>query len=148
LTGASKKQNIISYNVALLIGQVCVMMIFNIIISAADKALTIAFRWLDQNLISNFLSFIKGFEFAIIIMVAIFFLLVSVHIMMRHHKRRPKSYQIVVYDVFGRETVIDGIRQTFATYDAAESYARLYSEMYERHQYKFKVIGNFLENVS
>ncbi len=123
-------------------------MILNIIISAADKALTIAFRWLDQNLISNFLSFIKGFEFAIIIMMAIFFLLVSVYIMMRQYKRRPKSYQIVVYDVFGRETVIDGIRQTFATYDAAESYARLYSEMYERQQYKFRVIGNFLENVS
>ncbi len=122
--------------------------ILNIILSAADKALTIAFRWLDQNLISNFLSFIKGFEFAIIIMMAIFFLLFSVYIMMRQYKRRPKSYQIVVYDVFGRETVIDGIRQTFATYDAAESYARLYSEMYERQQYKFRVIGNFLENVS
>jgi Na+/alanine symporter len=118
-------------------------MILNIIISTADKVMSIAFRWLDQNLASNFLSFIKGFEFAIIIMMAIFFLLISVHIMMRQHKRLPKSYQIVVYDVFGRETVIDGIRQTFATYDAAESYARLYSEMYERQQYKFKVTGNF-----
>ena len=118
-------------------------MILNIIISAADKVMSIAFRWLDQNLASNFLSFIKGFEFAIIIMVAIFFLLVSVRIMMKQYKRLPKSYQIVVYDVFGRETVIDGLRQTFATHDAAESYARLYSEMYERQQYKFKVTGNF-----
>jgi Na+/alanine symporter len=118
-------------------------MILNIIISTADKVMSIAFRWLDQNLASNFLTFIKGFEFAIIIMMAIFFLLVSVHIMMKQHKKLPKSYQIVVYDVFGRETVIDGIRQTFATYDAAESYARLYSEMYERQQYKFKVTGNF-----
>ena len=29
-----------------------------------------------------------------------------------------KSYRVVVYDVFGEETVIDGLRQTFATYDA------------------------------
>ena len=99
----------------------------NIIISAVDKAFSIAFRWLDQNLISNFLNFVKGFEFAIIAIVAIVFLLAG------------------VYDnVFGRETVIDGLRQTFATYDAAESYARLYSKIYERQQYKFRVIGNFL----
>jgi len=104
----------------------------------------IAFKWLDQNLVSNFLSFIKGFEFAIIIIMAIFFLLVSVHIMIRQYKRLPKSYQIVVYDVFGRETTIDGIRQTFATYDAAESYARWYNEIYETQHYKFKVSGNFL----
>ena len=121
------------------------MMILNIIISATDKAFSIAFRWLDQNLISNFLNFVKGFEFAVIVMVAIFFLLVSVYIMLRQYKRSlPKSYRIVVYDVFGRETVIDGLRQTFATHDAAESYARLYSEMYGRQQYKFKVIGGFL----
>ena len=121
------------------------MMILNIIISATDKAFSIAFRWLDQNLISNFLNFVKGFEFAVIVMVAIFFLLVSVYIMLRQHKRGlPKSYRIVVYDVFGKETVIDGLRQTFATHDAAESYARLYSEMYGRQQYKFKVIGSLL----
>jgi Na+/alanine symporter len=120
------------------------MIILNIIISATDKALSIAFRWLDQNLIPNFLNFVKGFEFAIIVLMAVFFLLISVHMMMRQYKRLPKSYRVVVYDVFGRETVIDGLRQTFATYDAAESYARLYSETYERQQYKFKVIGNFL----
>ena len=45
--------------------------------------------------------------------------------------------------MFGKTTVIDGLRQTFATHDAPESYARLYSEMYERQQYKFKVTGNF-----
>lgn len=116
----------------------------NIIISATDKAFSIAFRWLDQNLISNFLNFVKGFEFAIIAMVAIFFLLVSVYIMMKQYKRLPKSYHIVVYDVFGRETVIDGLRQKFATYDAAESYARLYRETYGGQQYEFKVIGNKL----
>ena len=121
------------------------MMILNIIISATDKAFSIAFRWLDQNLISNFLNFVKGFEFAVIVMVAIFFLLVSVYIMLRQYRRSlPKSYRIVVYDVFGRETVIEGLRQTFVTHDAAESYARLYSEMYGRQHYKFKVIGSFL----
>jgi hypothetical protein len=72
--------------------------------------LNVSIKWLDQNLASNFMSFIKGFEFAIIIMMALFFLIVSVHRMLKQYKRLPKSYQIVVYDnVYGRETVIDGI---------------------------------------
>jgi Na+/alanine symporter len=120
------------------------MMILNIIISAVDKSMSIALRWLDQNIASNLLNLIKEFEFVIIVAMAVFFLLVSVHMMMRQYKRLPKSYRIVVYDVFGREAVIDGLRQTFDTHDAAESYARLYSEMYERQQYKFRVIGNFM----
>ncbi len=48
------------------------MIILNIIISATDKALSIAFRWLDQNLISSFLNFIKGFEFVIIVAMAVY----------------------------------------------------------------------------
>ena len=119
-------------------------MILHIIIPAAEKVLNITFRWLDQNLTFNFLHFVKGIEFGIVITVAIFFLLASAYMVLRQYKRLPKSYHIVVYDVFGRETVIDGLRQTFATYDAAESYANLYSEMYGRQQYKFEVIGNFL----
>ncbi len=119
-----------------------VTMILGIIISAADKISSITFRWLDQNLATNFLNFVKGFEFAIIVMVAIFFLLVSVHIMIRQYKRLPKSYSIVIYDdVLGRKIDIDGIRQTFATYDAAESYARWYTEMYGSQHYKFRVTG-------
>ena len=118
-------------------------MILNIIIAPADRAFSIAFRWVDQNFISNFLNFVKGFEFAIIVLVALFFLLVSAYITLRQYKRLPKSYDIVVYDVYGRETVIDGLRQTFATFDAAESYARWYREMYGGQQYKFKVIGKF-----
>ena len=131
---------IICYDADLLIDR----MILSFIISAADKVMSITFRWLDQNLASNFLNFVKGFEFAVIALVAIFFLLVSVHIMMKHYKRLPKSYRIIAYDVFGDKTVIDGLRQSFATYDAAESYARLYTQMYEGQQYKFKVIGNFI----
>jgi Na+/alanine symporter len=120
------------------------MMILNIIISAIDKVFSIAFRWLDQNLISNFLNFVRGFEFAVIVVMAIFFLLISVYIIMRQYKRLPKSYRIIIYDVFGRETIIDGLRQVFATHEAAESYASLYTEMYEKQQYKFRVTGNFL----
>ncbi|MFL6422012.1 MAG: hypothetical protein ACJ71R_00290, partial [Nitrososphaeraceae archaeon] len=66
-------------------------MILNIIISTADKVLNVSFRWLDQNLVSNFLIFVRVFEFDILVMDTIFFLLVSVHIMIRQYKRLPKS---------------------------------------------------------
>lgn len=119
-------------------------MILQIILPAAEKVFNITFRWLDQNLTFNFIQFVKGIEFGIVITVAIFFLLATAYMVLRQYKKLPKSYRIVVYDVFGRETVIDGLRQIFTTYDAAESYANLYSEMYGREQYKFEVIGSFL----
>jgi hypothetical protein len=119
-------------------------MIPNILLSTAEKVLSITFRWIDQNLVSNVLNFVRGFEFAIIVMIAALFLLVSAYMILRQYKREPKSYSIVVYDVFGRETIIDGLRRMFSTYDAAESYARLYRETYGAQQYQFKVVRNFL----
>ena len=40
----------------------------------------------------------------------------------------------------GKITTLDGLRVNFATYDAAESYARSYSVTY-CGQYRFRVVG-------
>ncbi|HZC49442.1 MAG TPA: hypothetical protein VE244_10315 [Nitrososphaeraceae archaeon] len=53
----------------------------------------------------------------------------------------PKSYVVEILDLYGKKTSIDSLRQVFATYDAAESYARFYREIYGK-QYKFRVVGN------
>ena len=45
-----------------------------------------------------------------------------------------------IIDLDGREAAVDGLRQIFSTYDAAESYARLYRKAYA-NQYTFKVTG-------
>jgi hypothetical protein len=101
----------------------------------------IAYTCLNQNLITHVINFVKGFESAIIVIAAILFLLISIAITLRNVKKLPKSYVIEILDLYGKKTSIDSLRQVFATYDAAESYARFYREIYGK-QYKFRVVGN------
>jgi hypothetical protein len=115
-------------------------MIFNFIITIIVKAFAIVYRWLDQYLIAYLLNFVKGFEFAIIIMSMILFLVISVFLTIRHLKRLPKYYVIEIVDAYGKKTTIDDLRIIFVTYDAAESYVRFYRDTY-KEQYKFRVIG-------
>ena len=101
----------------------------------------IVYTCLNQNLITHVINFIRGFESAIIVIAAILFLLISIAITLRNVKKLPKSYVIEILDLYGKKTCIDNLRQVFATYDAAESYARFYREIYGK-QYKFRVVGN------
>ncbi len=43
---------------------------------------------------------------------------------------RPKSYYIVVFDVYGKESRIEGIRTEFKTHDVAWSFMKQYKEAY------------------
>lgn len=116
-------------------------MIFDFITSISNKLLSDSYRVLDQYLVTNFFAFIKGFEIAIFMTVAVIFLLITVAIALRQLKKLPKSYFIEIVELDGRKTTVDGLRQIFSTYEAAESYARFYRQMYD-HQYTFKVIGS------
>lgn len=100
----------------------------------------IVYTCLNQNLLIHIINFVKGFESAIIVIAAILFLLISVAITLRNVKKLPNSYVIEIFDLYGKKTSINGLRQVFARYDAAESYARFYCETY-REQYKFRVVG-------
>lgn len=98
------------------------------------------YSWLNDNLISPFIAFTRGFEFAVIFLAAALFFAISVFLLLKQAKKLPKSYTIEIVDVYGQEVSIDGVRQAFATHDAAESYARLYRSNFG-HQYKFRVVG-------
>jgi hypothetical protein len=100
----------------------------------------IVYTCLNQNLIIHVINFVKGFESAIIVIAAILFLLISIAITIRNVKKLPNSYIIEIFDLYGKKTSIDSLRQIFATYEAAESYARFYREIY-KEQYKFRVVG-------
>jgi hypothetical protein len=100
----------------------------------------LVYTCLNQNLIIHVINFVKGFESAIIVIAAILFLLISIAITVRNVKKLPNSYVIEIFDLYGKKTSIDSLRQVFATYDAAESYARFYCEAY-KEQYKFIVVG-------
>jgi hypothetical protein len=98
------------------------------------------YSWLNDNLVSPFIAFTRGFEFAVIFLAAALFFAISVFFLLRQAKKLPKSYTIEIVNVYGQVVSIDGVRQTFATHDAAESYARMYRSSFG-NQYKFRVIG-------
>ena len=43
---------------------------------------------------------------------------------------RPKSYSVMIFDVYGKQTIIDGIRTEFKTHDVAWSYMKQYKASY------------------
>jgi hypothetical protein len=100
----------------------------------------LTYTWLNDNLIGPFIAFTRGFEFAVIFLAAALFFAISVAFLLRQAKKLPKSYTIEIVDVYGREVSIDGVRQAFATHDAAESYARMYRSNFGL-QYRFRVVG-------
>ena len=48
---------------------------------------------------------------------------------------RPKQYSVVVFDVFGKKSQIDGIRTQFKTHDVAWSFMKQYKESYPLYNF-------------
>ena len=48
---------------------------------------------------------------------------------------KPKNYSIVLFDVFGNETKIDGLRTEFRLHDVAWSYMKQYKTKYPLHNF-------------
>jgi len=48
---------------------------------------------------------------------------------------RPKEYSVVVFDVYGRKSQIDGIRTEFKTHDVAWSFMKQYKESYPLYNF-------------
>ncbi len=78
-------------------------------------------------------SFFKDIGVAIVLasvfIFAIFWLVKAIH-----HKR-PKNYFVVVFDVFGKESNIDGIRTEFKTHDVAWSFMKQYKHTYPLYNF-------------
>ena len=115
-------------------------MLLEAVLTAFVQTFALTYSWLDENLISPFVSFTRGFEFALIFTAAAFFFAISIFLLLRQAKRLPRSYSIEIVDLYGSPVSIDGVRQEFATHDAAESYARMYRNNFGQ-QYRFRVVG-------
>jgi len=48
---------------------------------------------------------------------------------------KPSQYTVVVYDIFGKESVIDGIRTRFKTIQVAQSYISEYQKRFEGYDF-------------
>jgi hypothetical protein len=92
------------------------MTLFELLITIFAKVFGIVYRWLHDYLVINIFLTIK------------------------YLKKLPNYYVIEIIDVYGNKAAIEGLRQIFATHDAAKSYALFYQDIY-KDQYKFRVTG-------
>ena len=116
------------------------MMLLELIITIFVKVFAITSKWLHDNLVENLLNIAKGFELVIIITAVISFMLLNLFLTMSHLRKLPKYYVIEIVDHYGNKTAVEGLRVIFTTYDAAESYARFYRDIF-KGKYNFRVTG-------
>jgi len=86
-----------------------------------------------QTIPSIIWSFFKGASESFI--VAAVFLFAIIWFLRARPKTRPKKYMVVSYDVFGKETVIDGLRTEFRTHDVAWSFMKQYKSRYPLYNF-------------
>ena len=86
------------------------------------------------------MTFSKEFGAVVIFVSAVIFLLITIYFVLKQAKRLPKRYVLETFDQKGIRTVIPELRVTFATYQAAASYAEFYTKLY-KEKYKFKLLG-------
>ena len=116
------------------------MIFVNFIITIFVRTFGIIYKWLHQYIIIYLVNFAKSLEFATVITAAIIFLLISLFFSIRYLKQLPKYYVIEIADIYGKKATVEDLKVVFRIYDAAESYARFYREIY-KEEYKFSVVG-------
>jgi len=70
----------------------------------------------------------------VVILGSVFLFAIAWLVKARPHNR-PKKYDVVVFDVFGKESKIDGIRTQFKTHDVAWSFMKQYKETYPLYNF-------------
>ena len=48
---------------------------------------------------------------------------------------KSKKYCVIIYDIFGKETSIDGLRVNFTVYDVAWSFIKEYKRLFPLHNF-------------
>lgn len=70
----------------------------------------------------------------VVILGSVFLFAIAWLLKARPHNR-PKKYDVVVFDVFGKESKMDGIRTEFKTHDVAWSFMKQYKERYPLYNF-------------
>lgn len=113
---------------------------YEAIVSVFFKSIDLLYKWISENFIAHVLTFSKEFGAVVIFISAVIFLLITIYFVLKQAKRLPKRYFLETFDQNGIRTEIPELRVTFATYQAAASYAEFYTKLY-KEKYKFKLLG-------
>ncbi len=92
-----------------------------------------------QTIPSVFMTFFK--DVAVIFVVTAVFAFALTWVLKTRPLKRPKRYNVIIYDVFGKETTVDGLRTEFKTHDVAWSFMKEYKKSYPL--YNFALISEF-----
>jgi hypothetical protein len=104
------------------------------------KTIEPLYRWFSENLFTHLMIFSKEFSALVVFVSAVAFLLITIYFVLKQAKKLPKGYLLETIDQDGKKTVIPELRITFGTYQAAASYAEMYTKLYE-YKYKFRLLG-------
>jgi hypothetical protein len=110
------------------------------IVSLFFKSVEPVNRWFTENLFAHFMAFSREFGALVVFVSAVAFLLIAIYFVMKEARKLPKRYVLETFDQNGKNTVIPELRVTFATYQAAASYAVMYTKLY-KYRYKFRLLG-------
>jgi len=92
-----------------------------------------------QTIPSVFMTFFK--DVAVIFVVTAVFVFALSWVIKTRPLKRPKRYNVIIYDVFGKESTVDGLRTEFKTHDVAWSFMKEYKKSYPL--YNFALISEF-----
>ena len=70
-----------------------------------------------------------------VVILGIVFLFALAWLLKARPHKIPKQYQVIVFDVFGKESQIDGLRTEFKNHDVAWSFMKLYKKSYPLHSF-------------
>jgi len=65
-----------------------------------------------------------------IVILGIVFLFALAWLFKARPNKFPKKYQVIVFDIFGKESQIDGLRTEFKNHDVAWSFMKFYKKSY------------------
>ena len=70
-----------------------------------------------------------------IVILGIVFLFALAWLFKARPHKIPKQYQVIVFDVFEKESQIDGLRTEFKNHDVAWSFMKFYKKSYPLHNF-------------
>jgi len=70
-----------------------------------------------------------------IVILGIVFLFALAWLFKARPHKIPKQYQVIVFDIFGKESQIDGLRTEFKNHDVAWSFMKFYKKSYPLHSF-------------
>ena len=69
------------------------------------------------------------------LIVAAVFLFAIMLFLKARPQHKPKKYTVISYDVFGKESTIDGLRSEFKNHDVAWSFMKQYKSLYPLYNF-------------